>query len=66
MFCSLDVECSGHGEFDEHPFVEQFSALGVITNADMLAYLHPWNDDLPYTYDTFDFDYCVEEGFTFS
>ena len=24
-----------------------------------------WNDDLPYTYDTFDYDYCDDEGYPF-
>jgi hypothetical protein len=45
--------------------VDQFADEGIVTNADMYAYLDPWNDDLPYVYDTLDFDYCVEQGYTF-
>jgi hypothetical protein len=64
-FVFIDVVCSGHNEFDDIPFVDQFTDEGIVTNAQMYAYLDPWNDDLPYVYDTLDFDYCVEQGYPF-
>ena len=27
--------------------------------------MHPWNAELPYVYDTFDYKYCTDEGFDF-
>ncbi len=35
------------------------------TNAEFYEFMHPWNSDLPYTYDTFDYDYCTEQGYGF-
>jgi hypothetical protein len=29
----------------------------------MFDFLDPYNDDLPYTYDTFSFDYCKDYGY---
>jgi hypothetical protein len=63
--CTADVICSGHNEFDNIPFVDQFADEGIVTNADMYAFLDPWNADLPYVYDTLDFDYCVDQGYPF-
>lgn len=31
------------------------------TNIDFYNLMHPWSDELPYTYDTFDYDYCDDE-----
>lgn len=61
-----DAICVGHGQYDSIPFVDQFADEGLVTNQDMFDYLHPWNEALPYVYDTLDFDYCVEEGFAFN
>jgi hypothetical protein len=35
------------------------------SNADMFAFLHPYNESLPYLYDTYDFDYCADAGYVF-
>jgi hypothetical protein len=31
------------------------------TNIEFYDFMHPWSDDLPYTYDTFDYDYCDDQ-----
>ena len=36
------------------------------TNNDFYDFIHPWSDDLPYTYDTWGFDYCADQGFSFT
>ena len=33
------------------------------TNRHFYDFTHPWSDELPYTYDAFDFDYCADEGY---
>lgn len=35
------------------------------TNRDFYNFIHPWNEELPYTYDAFDFDYCAKQGYKF-
>jgi hypothetical protein len=35
------------------------------TNWDFYNLMHPWNESLPYVYDTYDFDYCSDEGYPF-
>ena len=43
-----------------------FQNLGeTYTNNEFITFLHPWNPDLPYTYDTYDFDYCSDQGYPF-
>ena len=63
--CSFRVSntsCYGHGSNDLLDF-DNFLGLGeTYTNEGFYAFMHPWNDALPYTYDTFDFDYCEDQG----
>lgn len=28
------------------------------TNIELYDFIHPWNDDMPYVFDTYTFDYC--------
>lgn len=35
------------------------------TNRGFYEYIRPWNDDLPYIYHSYDFDYCSEQGYSF-
>jgi hypothetical protein len=35
------------------------------TNREMWEFMHPWNTQLPYVYDTFDYQYCTEKGYDF-
>jgi hypothetical protein len=37
----------------------------MYTNREFYDFAHPWNDSLPYTYDSFDFNYCAYEGYDF-
>lgn len=64
--CSLDVICDGHNEDDVLEFSNFLNTNEEYTNADFYEFIHPWSDDLPYTYDTWDFDYCAEQGFPFT
>jgi len=63
--CTLDVVCPGHNELDVLEFEDFLNKGETYTNGDMYAFIHPANDDLPYVYDTFDYDYCAEAGFDF-
>ncbi len=40
--------------------------VDTYTNAEFLSFLHPWTEALPYVYDSYDFDYCAEEGYVFA
>ena len=64
--CTLDVICDGHNEDDVLEFSNFLNTNEEYTNADFYEFIHPWSDDLPYTYDTWDFDYCTEQGFPFT
>ena len=60
----LGASCYGHGEDD----ILEFSGFiddDTYTNSEFLEFIHPWNEDLLYTYDTFDFDYCADVGYEF-
>jgi hypothetical protein len=64
--CTLDVICDGHNEDDVLEFSNFLNTNDQYTNAEFYDFIHPWSDDLPYTYDTWDFDYCAEQGFPFT
>ena len=62
----VDVICSGHNEYDELEF-GNFQGLGeVYTNHDFYGYIAPWNTSLPYIYDSYDFQYCIDEGYSYN
>lgn len=63
--CSFDEVCPGHFEEDVLEFSNFLNKGETYTNIEMYYFLHPWNEELPYTYDTFDFDYCSEKGYDF-
>ena len=52
--------CPGHNENDVLEFTNFQGQGETYTNADLYTFIHPWNDDLPYTYDAFDYDYCYD------
>jgi len=59
--CTLDVTCDGHNENDVLEFAGFLNEGESYTNIEFYDFMHPWSDDLPYTYDTFDYDYCDEQ-----
>lgn len=66
LFESIAASCSGHEENDILEFSNFLNKGETYTNADFYTFLHPWNEELPYVYDTYDFDYCIEEGYDFN
>jgi hypothetical protein len=64
--CTLDVICDGHNEDDVLEFSNFLNMNEEYTNIDFYEFIHPWSEDLPYTYDTWDFDYCSEQGYPFT
>jgi hypothetical protein len=64
--CTKGIICDGHNAGDALNFGDFLGQGETYTNAEFLAFIHPWSADLPYTYDTFDFDYCAAAGYPFS
>ena len=64
--CTMDIICDGHNEDDVLEFSNFLNEYEEYTNKDFYDFIHPWSDDLPYTYDTWDFDYCADQGFSFT
>ena len=64
--CTMDVICEGHNEDDVLEFSNFLNEDEEYTNKDFYDFIHPWSDDVPYTYDTWDFDYCADQGFSFT
>jgi len=64
--CTMNVICDGHNEDDVLEFTNFLNEDEEYTNKDFYNFIHPWSDDLPYTYDTWDFDYCADQGFSFT
>jgi len=52
--------CPGHNADDVLEWQNITGKGETYTNSEMYDFINPWNDDLPYTYDTFSFDYCYE------
>ena len=63
--CTSGEICSGHYEDDVLEFGNFLDEDEQYTNWEMYTFIHPWTEDLPYIYDTYDFDYCEEEGVYF-
>lgn len=57
---SSSAICPGHNENDVLEFTNFQGQGETYTNAELYKFIHPWNDDLPYTYDAFDYDYCYD------
>ena len=57
--------CPGHNENDKLEFENFLNRNETYTNRDMWEFMHPWNNELPYVYDTFDYQYCTDQGYDF-
>ncbi len=68
IFVSIFLEqvCTGHFADDILEFSNFVNKQETYTNQQFYDFIHPWNDDLPYTYDTFDYDYCSDAGLSFT
>jgi len=62
---SSTESCEGHNEDDTLEFSNFLGNGDTYTNADFYTFTHPWNEDLPYVYDTYSFDYCTDAGYIF-
>jgi hypothetical protein len=58
--------CDGHNADDVLEFSNFMNNGETYTNQQFFDFIHPWNDDLPYIYDEFSFDYCSGKGYDFS
>lgn len=63
--CSSTSSCSGHGEFDVIEFENFLNTGETYTNIAFYSFLHPENEELPYVYDEYTFDYCADYGYDF-
>lgn len=59
------MTCPGHNEHDVLEFSDFLGQGETYTNKEFYDFIHPSNELLPYTYDTFDYDYCKDEGYDF-
>ncbi len=57
--CRVET-CEGHNAEDLLPGMPEY------TNAEFYDFMDPYNDDLPYLYENFDWDHCDKLNFTFS
>ena len=65
--CNMDptMICEGHNEDDVLEFSNFQNQAETYTNRQFFDFIHPWNDALPYVYDSYSFPHCEERGFTF-
>jgi hypothetical protein len=57
--------CEGHNYDDRLDFSGFLGKNDSYTVGSFYEFMHPWNDALPYTYDSFEYDYCDEVGMPF-
>jgi len=56
--CSTEAVCWGHQADDRLEFGNFLNKNDHYTNSEFYTFVDPWNEDLPYIYDTYDFEYC--------
>jgi hypothetical protein len=62
----VGVTCDGHNEDDMIEFSNFLDEDDTYTNMEFLTFIHPYNDELTYVYDAYDFDYCESVGVSFT
>merc|ERR1711964_318452 len=60
--CSIGT-CEGHRIDDVLPFVGLVSDGDTYTNKEFYTFTHPYNEDLPYVYDSFEWSHCAAQGY---
>lgn len=65
MYKYADTICSGHNEDDVLEFSNFLNKGETYTNSEFFSFIHPLNEEMPYMYDTYDFDYCADQGYDF-
>jgi len=64
--CEDSFACSGHAVDDVLEFAFTGNLAGrTFTNQEYYDFMHPFTEDLPYLYDNYDFDHCLEQGYDF-
>jgi len=64
--CSQTFACSGHDLDDELELTFINTLEGrTFTNGEFYDFMHPFNEELPYMYDNYDYDHCLEQGYDF-
>jgi len=59
-------DCSGHRKDDILPMSNFLGTGDTYTNEEFLKFVSPFNDDIPYVYDSFeDWPACSDQGITF-
>ena len=58
--CNMDSSyvCSGHNANDTLEWTDFINKGETYSNTDFYTFMDPWNEELPYAYDSYDFDYC--------
>jgi hypothetical protein len=62
---SKDAWCDGHQADYTLEFGNFLGNGDSYTNVEFYDFIHPLNAELPYIYDTYEFDYCTELGYDF-
>lgn len=57
---SMSAICPGHNENDVLEWEDFLGTGDTYTNAELYTFIHPFNEDLPYAYDDFSYDYCYD------
>jgi len=61
-YCENNFDCSGHNADDvlEFEFIGELAGR-TFTNQEYYNFMHPFTEELPYMYDNYDLDHCVEQ-----
>jgi hypothetical protein len=63
--CTRGIVCNGQNLNDTLNFSNFLGKNETYTNKQMFDFIHPWNEELPYVYDSYAFDYCDNNTYPF-